>query len=202
VSEELVACHDCDLIHRIGGHAEGTSGRCSRCGALLFHAKRNSIERTLALTIAGVVLYLVANSLPFLSFDIQGRVTETTLVSGIRELWGENMFSLSGLVFLTAVLAPGAQLALLAYVLVPLYFGRMPWNLHLALRLLGWLQPWSMMEVFLIGILVALVKLGDMAEIVPGLAIWSLAVLIVVLAWATVSLDNRALWRRVPVAST
>ena len=202
MSEELVACQDCDLVHRIGVRAEGTSGRCSRCGALLFHTKRNSIERTLALTLAGIVLYLVANSFPFLSFEMQGRITETTLVSGIQELWGENMFSLSALVFVTAVLAPGAQLALLAYVLVPLHFDRTPWNVHLALRLLGRLQPWSMLEVFLIGILVALVKLGDMAVIVPGLAIWSLAVLIVVLAWTTVALDNRAVWQRVPVASS
>ncbi len=202
MSEELVACHDCDLVHRIRLHAEGTSGRCSRCGALLFHTKKNSIERTLALTIAGIVLYLVANSFPFLSFDMQGRVTETTLVSGIQELWGEGMLSLSGLVFLTAVLAPGMQLALLAYVLLPLHLDRTPWNLHLALRLLRRVQPWSMMEVFLIGILVALVKLGDMAEIVPGLAIWSFAVLIVVLAGATASLDTRAMWQRLPVASS
>jgi paraquat-inducible protein A len=112
------------------------------------------------------------------------------------------MFSLSGLVFLTAVLAPGMQLALLAYVLLPLHLDRTPWNFHLALRLLRRVQPWSMMEVFLIGILVALVKLGDMAEIVPGLAIWSFAVLIVVLAGATVSLDTRAIWQRVPLASS
>ncbi len=199
MSEELVACHDCDLVHRIRLHAEGTSGRCSRCGALLFHTKKNSIERTLALTIAGIVLYLVANSFPFLSFDMQGRVTETTLVSGVRELWGEDMLSLSGLVFLTAVLAPGMQLALLAYVLLPLYFDRTPWNFHLALRLLRRVQPWSMMEVFLIGVLVSLVKLGDMAEIVPGLAIYSFAVLILVLAGAMASLDPRAVWRQVPV---
>ncbi len=202
MSEELVACHDCDLVHRVRVHAEGTYGRCSRCGALLFHSKKNSIERTLALTIAGIVLFLVANSFPFLSFDMQGRVTETTLVSGVRELWAENMLSLSGLVFLTAVLAPGMQLALLAYVLLPLYFDRTPWNFHLALRLLRRVQPWSMMEVFLIGILVALVKLRDLAEIVPGLAIWSFAILIVVLAGATVSFDARAVWRRVPVASS
>ena len=72
----------------------------------------------------------------------------------------------------------------------------------LALRLLARLRPWSMLEVFLVGILVALVKLGDMAEIVPGLAIWSLAVLIVVLAWITVALDERAVWHRVPVANS
>ena len=202
MSEEFVACHDCDLIHRVRAHAEGTSGRCSRCGAVLFQARKKSIERTLALTIAGIVLYLVANWFPFLSFDMQGRVTETTLVTGIQELWGQTMFSLSGLVFLTAVVAPGIQLLLLAYVLVPLQLGRSPWNFRIALRVLRAIQPWNMVEVFLIGILVALVKLGGMAEIVPGLAIWSFAILILVLAGTSVSMDFGAVWRRLPVVAS
>ena len=197
--EEFVACHDCDLVHRIPIGVEGTSGRCVRCGGVLFAARRNSIERTLALTIAGVVLFLVANWFPFLSFDMQGAVTETTLLSGVRELYAGDMRSLAGLVFLTAVLAPGLQLGLLLYVLVPLYLGRNPWQLAVFFRALRRIQPWSMMEVFLIGILVALVKLGDMAEIVPGLAIYSFAVLIVVLAGATITLDARVIWQHVPV---
>jgi paraquat-inducible protein A len=201
VSEELVACHDCDLLHRIPpSAADGARGRCLRCGALLFHNKRNSIERTLALATAGVVLFLVANWFPFLSFDMQGRVTETTLLSGVKELWNEEMRALAALVFTTAVLAPGVQLFLMLYVLLPLHFQRMPWRLPIFFRALRHVQPWSMMEVFLIGILVALVKLGDMAEIVPGLAIWSFAILIVVLAAAAASLDPRAVWQRVEVA--
>lgn len=200
MSEELIACHDCDLVHRIPTRSDGVRGRCSRCGALLFHNKRNSIERTLALACAGVVLFLVANWFPFLSFDMQGRVTQTTLLSGVRELWKEDMWALAALVFTTAVLAPGIQLFLMLYVLLPLHFERMPWRLPAFFRALRHVQPWSMMEVFLIGILVALVKLGDMAEIVPGLAIWSFAVLIVVLAGASVSLDPRAVWQRVEVS--
>jgi paraquat-inducible protein A len=200
MSQEFVACPDCDLIHRILPVPDGASGRCRRCQALLFHAKKNSIERTLALAVAGVVLFAVANFFPFLSFDMQGRVTETTLASGVRELYAQGMLFLSGLVLLTAILAPGIQLALLLYVLLPLHFDRRPWQLPIAFRLLRHIQPWSMMEVFLIGILVALVKLGDMAEIVPGLAIYSFAVLIVVLAGALASLDPRAVWRQVPVS--
>ena len=200
MSSELVACHDCDLIHRIPVGVEGRSGRCLRCGALLFHAKRNSVERTLALSIAGVVLFLVANTFPFLSFDMQGRVTETTLLSGVRELYHEGMTPLAGLVLGTAVIAPGLQLALLLYVLLPLHLRRMPWQMPLFFRALRRIAPWSMMEVVLIGILVALTKLGDMATIVPGLAIWSFALLIVVLAGASATLDPRAIWDHAPVS--
>jgi paraquat-inducible protein A len=201
VSEEFVACDDCDLIHRIPVGVEGRSGRCVRCGGVLFNTKRNTVERTLALAIAGMVLFLVANVFPFLSFEMQGRVTETTLLSGIQELWREDMGSLAGLVLFTAVLAPGLQLCLLLYVLVPLHFDRVPWKLALFFRTLRHLATWSMMEVFLIGILVALVKLGDMAEIVPGLAIYSFAILILVLAGAAAALDPRTIWRHVPVSS-
>lgn len=199
MGEELVACHDCDLIHRIPVGGEGGSGRCVRCGAVLYNAKRDTVERTLALAIAGAVLFAVANLFPFLSFDMQGRVTQTTLLSGVRELWDQDMGSLAGLVLVTGVLAPGLQLLALLWVLVPLQGGRQPWLLAEVLRVLHVLEKWSMMEVFLIGILVALVKLGDMAEIVPGLAIYSFAVLIGVLAGASATLDRRALWRRVPV---
>ncbi len=199
--EEFIACPDCDLLHRAPRALEGAAGRCCRCQARLFHQKKNSIERTLALTVAGVVLFGLANLFPFLSFDMQGRVTETTLLTGVQELYLQGMTSLSGLVLLTAVLAPGVQLGLLLYVLLPLHFERRPWRLPLAFRVLRHIQPWSMMEVFLIGILVALVKLGDMAEVVPGLALYSFALLIVVLAGALASLDPQAVWRHVPVAS-
>ena len=199
--EELVACHDCDLVHRIPVGLEGRSGRCVRCGGVLFNTKRNTIERTLALTLAGVVLFGVANLFPFLSFDMQGRISETTLLSGVQELWREDMGSLAALVLLTAVVAPGMKLLLLLYVLVPLHLGHVPWKLALFFRGLRHLEAWSMMEVFLIGILVALVKLGDMAEIVPGLAIYSFAILIVLLAGAAATLDPRTVWQRLPVAS-
>lgn len=201
MGEELVACHDCDLVHRIPVGVEGRSGRCVRCGGVLFNNKRNSIERTLALAIAGVALFLVANALPFLSFDMQGRVTQTTLLSGVGELWAQGMGSLAGLVLVTAVLAPALQLGLLLYVLVPLHWGFAPWRLAVALRALRHAERWSMMEVFLIGILVALVKLGRLADIVPGLAIYSFAILIAVLAGAAATLDRRALWRRVEISA-
>ncbi len=201
MSEEFVACHDCDLVHRIPVGQEGRSGRCIRCGGVLFNEKRNSVERTLALAVAGAVLFVVANVFPFLSFDMQGRVTETTLLSGVRELWNQDMGSISFLVLITAVVAPGMQLLLLLYILVPAHLGRAPHQLSLCLRLLRRFEAWSMMEVFLIGIFVALVKLGDLADIVPGPAIFSFAILILVLAGAAATFDRRGLWRLVPVSA-
>jgi len=195
----LVACHDCDLLCRLPAVPEGASAWCARCGGLLRRRRRKSIERTLALTIAASVLFAVANLFPFLSFEMQGRVTETTLATGVFDLWEQGVPEIAALVGFTAVAAPFAQLALLLYVLLPVHLGRVPWQMPRMFRLLRRIQPWSMMEVFLVGILVAVTKLVGMAEVVPGLALWAFAGLIVVLAGAMASLDPEAVWERLEV---
>ena len=195
----LVACHDCDLRVRLPALPEGGSAWCPRCGGLLRRRRRNSIERTLALTLAASVLYAVANLFPFLTFEMQGRATETTLATGVFDLWEQGVPVVALLVGFTAVAAPFAQLALLLYVLLPVYFGRVPWQMPRSFRLLRRIQPWSMMEVFLVGILVAVIKLLDLADVVPGLALWAFGGLIVVLAGALASLDPEAIWERIEV---
>jgi paraquat-inducible protein A len=195
----LVACHDCDLLCRLGELPEGATATCSRCGAVLRRRRRNSIERTLALTLAAAVLFLVANIFPFLSFEMQGRATETTLATGVGDLWRQGVPQVAVLVAVTAIAAPFAQLTLLLYVLLPLHFGRVPWRMAQMFRLLRRVQPWSMMEVFLVGILVAVTKLLDMAEVVPGLALFAFGGLILVLAGALASLDPEAVWERLEV---
>lgn len=139
---------------------------------------------------------MVSNSFPFLSFEMRGRVTETTLLTGVIDLWDQGKQQLSLLVLLTTVLAPLIQIALLLYVVAPLRWNRVPWQLPHAFRLLRHIQPWSMMEVFMIGILVSIVKLMDMATIVPGLALWSFVLLMFVLSGAVASFDRDAVWER------
>jgi paraquat-inducible protein A len=195
----LVACHDCDLLCRLGEVPEGGRALCTRCGGLLRRRQRNSVERTLALTIAASVLFAVANVFPFLSFDMKGRVTETTLATGVFDLWEQGVPEIAALVALTALVAPFTQLALLLYVLLPVHLGHVPWQMRRMFRLLRHVQPWSMMEVFLVGILVAVTKLVDMASVLPGLALWAFAGLIVALAGAMASLDPEAVWERLEV---
>jgi paraquat-inducible protein A len=196
---ELVACHDCDLLHQLGPVPEGGTARCRRCRGVLRQPRRNGIERTLALALSAAVLFAVANAFPFLSFDMKGQVTQTTLLTGVFDLYEQGMPEIAGLVLATSVLAPLLQISLLLYVLLPVHFDRIPWRMAPAFRLLRRVQPWSMMEVFLVGILVAVTKLAGMAEVVPGLALWAFALLIVVLAGAMSSLDPHAVWERLEV---
>jgi paraquat-inducible protein A len=193
----LIACHECDLLLRIPAQPGGGVARCRRCNAVVHRSIPNSIERSLALTLAGLLLFVVANAFPFLAFSMQGQVTQTTLASGVVDLYNEGMWEISLLVLITTIVVPLLQLLILIYVLLPLYLGRVPRKLGTIFRFYHSLQPWGMMEVFMIGILVAVVKLVGMAQIIPGTALWSFAALIIVLAAATASLDPSVVWQQV-----
>jgi len=192
----MIACHECDLLHKVQPLPDGGAARCVRCDALLYYQKKDSLDRTLALTIAGLILLIVANIFPFLAMKSGGLVRETTLITGIKGLYLQGMVALALLVFLTIILVPLVQIAGMLYVLVSLKVNRVPRNLALVYRFLRSLQPWAMMEVFMLGILVSMVKLGKMATMVPGLAVYSFVVLIFVLAGAAASLDPRIIWDR------
>ena len=195
-SPSLVACPDCDLLNRLDGPAAATL-LCARCGAVLRRHRPNSIDRTLALVMAALLLFTLANAFPFLAMKSGGFVQETTLLSGVQELWRQGLRLLAALVFCTCVLVPAAQLIGLGAILLPLRLGRRPPpGAARILRLVQAAAPWGMMEVFMLGILVALVKLGHMATIVPGVSVFSFAALIVVMAAAFSTLDPVLLWAR------
>jgi paraquat-inducible protein A len=193
----LIACHECDLLQHLRALPPGATARCRRCGAVLYRHKHDSLNRTLAFSIAGLLLFAVTNTFPFLTLKMQGQVTETRLITGVLDLYTQGMWGLAALVLVTTMLVPALELTLMLYVLVPLQLGRVPWRLPQAFRLLRRLTPWSMLEVFMLGVLVAIVKLVAMATIVPGLALWAFASLIVVLAAAAACLDPHLVWDRV-----
>ncbi len=193
----MVGCHDCDAVLEEPRVPDGGEAICGRCGGVLFRRQRQTVEITLALMMAAAILFVVANSFPFLSFEMSGQITETTLSSGSRALWQQGRVAVAVLVFLTTILAPMVQILLTLYVLVPLYLGACAPGSALAFRTVEGFRPWSMMEVFLIGIFVALVKLTDMADIVAGLAIWAFGLLIPILAAASSYLDPEIVWRRI-----
>jgi len=195
--DALTECPECGLLQRNPPLPRGGSSECARCGMVLHRDRPDSLNRTLALTLAGLILFIIANAFPFLSFELRGQITETTLITGVRDLWIEGQWALAGVVFFTSILAPGLQLTLLLVVLTPLLRGRMPPWLPRLFRWVRTLTPWGMMDVFMLGILVAVVKLSDMATIVPGASLFAFGVLIFVLAAAQAALDPDLVWSRV-----
>ena len=194
--DSLIACHDCDLIHRIESLPSKGVAHCIRCGAVLHKHKPNSLERTLAFTLSGLILFILANSFPFLGLKIGSQIRETTLITGIHELYVQDMQLIAVLVLLTTVLVPFTQMICILYLLLPLKFNRLPRGLPRVLRFIQSLQPWGMMEVFMVGILVSVVKLAKMAKIIPGISLYSFLALIFVLAAMTVSLDAHLIWQK------
>ncbi|ESQ15754.1 MAG TPA: paraquat-inducible protein A [Chromatiaceae bacterium] len=200
--DTLTLCHECDLLQRSPPLPPAGSAHCVRCGHLLHKHRPDSLNRTLALTLTGLVLFVVANSFPFLSFEMQGQATTTTLFTGVKDLVEQGKGEVAAVVFFTSILAPGLQLLLLLIVLLPLKLAkRLPPGFATLFRWCNSVSPWGMMDVFMIGILVSVVKLMDMATIIPGTSLFAFVVLIFVLAAAQAALDPDLVWNRVPLPS-
>jgi len=193
---DLIACHECDLLQRGVALAPGGSLRCARCGATLAHRPRHGFDRSLPLFVAAAILLVMANAFPIVTLQLQGDETDATLLRAARVMFDEERPDVALLVLVTGVLAPAIQIAAALYVLVALRMRRLPRGFAAAFRLFRQSAPWAMVEVFALGVLVSMVKLAHVATIVPGIALWSFGVLMVVLAAAVNTLDPRDVWAR------
>lgn len=192
--EKHLACHCCDLLHRARPLPPGGVALCSRCGAVLYRYKSNPLDRPLALAVTGLILFVVANSFPFLAIERAGLAREMTLLTGIVELYREKVYLVALLVLLTTLAIPLLELCSLLYIFAPLRLGRRPRYLAMVWRGLSRARAWSMMEVFMLGILVSLVKLAGMANIVPGISVYAFGALILVLTAAFTAIDPHLVW--------
>jgi len=196
----LIACHECDLLQREVPLPLGGVVRCGRCGAELYRGHPDSLNRTLALTAGAIVLFAIANAFPLVGLKLQGQVINTTLFHTVQTLWNQDMKSVGLLVFVTTMLMPALQLLAMTYLLLPLRLGRAPPGFALVFRMLQAVRPWGMVEVFMLGVLVSLVKLAHLAGLVPGIALWSFAALMFLMAAVGAVFDPRDLWARMSVA--
>ena len=196
----LIACHECDLLQREALLPAGGVARCRRCGATLYRSHPQSLERTLALTTGAIVLFVIANAFPIVGLQLQGQLIQTTLYNTVRTLYDEDMKPVAALVFVTTIAMPALELLALTYLVLPLRLGRVPRHFAPVFRVLEAVRPWGMVEVFMLGVLVSLVKLAHLASVVPGVALWSIAVLMLVMAAIAATFDERALWAKAGAA--
>jgi paraquat-inducible protein A len=195
----LIACHECDLLQREVALPPGGKAVCPRCMATLYTESKDSINRALALMLAAAVLFLIGNAFPVVTMEIQGHRTEALVWQGAWRLHREGETLVGILVFLTALVFPLLQIAGMLAILVPLRFGLTPRYLVPAYRTIEQVKPWSMVEVFMLGVLVSLVKLAHMAKVVPGIGMWAFFALIITLAWASGTLNPHEVWSRLEV---
>ena len=190
----LVACRDCDLLHQDTPLRAGAAAHCNRCGTELYRQRTDSLDRSLACALAAGVFFVVANTFPIVRLQIQTEQTQSTLFGAVHALAAQGLWFVASLIFVTTILVPAAQIAAISYLLLPLRLGKTPRGLEFAFRFLQSAGPWGMIDVFMLGVLVSLVKLSHMASVVPGIALWSLTGLMFLLAAATAAFDPRAFW--------
>jgi paraquat-inducible protein A len=193
----LVACPNCDLVQRLPEAAPGQSVRCSRCETELWRRREDSLNRTLALSVAAIFLYIIANSVPMLGLTAVGRESFTTIIRGAEILWEHGMRGVSALVFFTVVLAPALQIGFQLLLILGAHYEQPPAWVGTLLRYLPSTRIWSMLEVILLGVLVALTKIAEYATVIPGHALFALGALVIVLAAMQSSFDSREIWERV-----
>jgi len=196
----LIACRECDLLLREIQLQPGGIACCRCCGAPLYHNSPGSLDRTLALVLGASVLFIIANAYPILGIEIQGTRNATNLYGAVCALWNQEMHSISLLVFITTILIPGIELSMMIYLLLPLRQGRIPVGIPLILRILQSIKPWGMVEVFMLGVLVSLVKLTDSSSVIPGVALWSFGGLTLMLAAVAASFNPRDVWVHLEMA--
>jgi len=198
----LIGCPHCDLLQRLPELAPGESARCPRCNEELWRRHEHSLDRPLALTIAAALLYIVANAVPMLGLTVVGREAYTTVFGGAAHLWAAGWEGVAVLVFFTAVLAPGLQIGFMLAVLIGAYREQPPRWVGILLRYYFIVTTWSMIEVMILGVLVALIKIAEYAHVIPGLALFVLGALIFLIAAMEASFDPREVWARVAWAET
>jgi len=194
-----IACHDCGQLVQLPKMPDKTIARCFRCNARLCGNTPETIDRTLALAFTSLILFIAANVYPFLAMRIEGFVQETNLITGIIKLYFQGMPEIAVLVLLTTLILPLFQILGLMYIYFPLKLGYIPWKTAQVFRAIRYLQPWGMMEVYMLGILVSMIKLAKMATIIPGMASGAFMVLICILTATLSGLNPEDIWKRLPL---
>lgn len=191
-----LACPACALLCGVPAGAEGAVLACPRCASPLRHRKPRSTQKTWALIAAAALLYVPANALPVMTITILGHSEPETILSGVVELFKSGMWEIGALVFIASITVPLLKITSLAYLLLTV---RRRSSLHpeertRLYRLVEYIGRWSMIDMFMLSILVALVQLGWAATVVPGPGATCFAAVVILTMFAASSFDPRLIW--------
>jgi len=193
---QLCECHGCGLLQTVPALRRGMTASCDRCSTTLHRTTTHPLDHSIALTVAALVLLVVMCTATLMSVQTAGIGHSAYLLSGPAELVERNMAPLAAVVVFVTVLAPFGKLVGTLYVLIRLNEASPPSHLRRVFVLAEKLRPWSMIEVFVFGVFVAYVKLGDLVQITLDAGVYALLALTVVLIWADSALDREAVWVR------
>lgn len=180
---KLTACEECDTVYQKIPLAKGERVFCVCCGAELYrHTK--SLQTLLPVVVTAFIVFVICNSFPIVKIDLQGNDAQTTLLGAAWAMFHAKKAFVGVLVLVTTFIVPLMDLLLLLYILIPItQFKSKPAKLIAALNMISVFRIWGMVEVFLIGVLVTLVKLIAMVVVIPGVALWAFCILSVLLVY-------------------
>ncbi len=191
----VIVCHACDLAHRLDRIEPEARVRCVRCRAELYRTNTAGVDTALALALTALVLFVVANAYPLVAFKVNGTTRMATLTGAARGLYDQGYATLAVLVTSTAVLVPLTQILAFLYVLVPVRAGLRAPGQKALFRILAAIRPWSMTEVFVLGAIVALVKLSGEAEVSPRIALIAYGLLMITLTALSSVAPTEQFWQ-------
>ncbi len=196
VPARMCECPGCGTFQLVPALSQGMSAQCAACGTLLHSAKSHTLDRSIALTVAALALLTILSLTTMLSVETAGISLTAGLFSGPEELVRRGMPSLALVVIFVVALAPFIKLVGTLYVLLRVHLRRRPAHLRRVFVIAEKLRPWSMLEVFVFGVFVAYVKLGDLVQITLDIGVYVLLALTFMLIWADTALNREEIWQR------
>ena len=189
-AQGLASCHICLKV------APADERTCPRCGAALHLRIPNSLQRTVALLLTATVLYIPANLLPIMNTAQLGTETESTILGGVILLWEMNSYPVATIIFVASVVVPVAKLLVLSWLCWSVLRRHRTSELQRTnlYRITEFIGRWSMVDVFVVTVLVALIHLGGIMRVTPGLASLAFGVMVMVTMLAAETFDPRLIW--------
>ena len=191
----LATCHTCCKV------TPAATKRCPRCGAALHLRMTNSLARTAALGVTAAILYIPANVLPIMTTEQLGRAIDSTILGGVVLLWHHGSYPIAAVIFIASVMVPMSKmfaLGLLCWSVIRSHQAQ-PRERAALYRVTEFVGRWSMIDVFVVAILVALIQLGGLLVILPGAAALAFSGVVIITMLAAESFDPRLIWDRLGV---
>jgi paraquat-inducible protein A len=192
--DRIVACDTCALVQQVDEVPEGSTVQCARCGSRIFRRVSNQLARTAAFSLAALILYIPANVYPILRMERMGEFSESTIWDSCMKLFQSGMWGVAAIVFFASILVPIFKLLGLFFLGATARIPRWRTDRTLIYKLIKVMSTWAMLDVFLVAVLVALVRLGKIATVLPGPGLTAFAGVVVLTILATSSFDPRLIW--------
>jgi paraquat-inducible protein A len=194
---DFTICHECDVLMRLPNRFVSSTLKCPRCSSPVKDHGSGGLSKPLAAVVAGLIFFWPANFMPILHMTILGIESNHTMIGAVRVMAESGMIPVSLMVLFCSVLAPLFEFSLLGMVLAQVAIGRNIISLSTLFRFYTYLDSWAMLEVYMIGLLVSVIKLIGMATVSPGIGVFCFAGMMLSSIAAKVTLHKHDVWRKI-----